>query len=445
MTNQPELQSGMRMSMSSVCWEDVRADMEVVNADLAHLIDAISPDHQFPLVLGTYRYGEMIMDHGRVCISEATAEVSAETAQLVHSGALCFQLSKESEQFYSMYERTIPLKMVSEGEMFGFSAVLEPLAGLRVDRSTTQVTAGARSVFMLPKVTDTRSHKRLNTTFGFSDPPPSNLSEHWDVFKRIDSGIKQEDPWVSKVLFFPKEWFQARQDTAWLAFHNYLLRKAWKDSYTHAARWDRTRSWERFCQVVRAKNLKPGPYMTDTVKHLFNIAVGSAPGYKIVAERQDALPSLLLEKAYTEVYLLKDYAPIIMRPYCLSEGLEDISVYYSLGYPTLIEGSPTIRRAPSIITELRELKKLVFLFQNVLIEEGYSDSGMALGNVEYDYYHSGEDPFGEIRNSLDIEELDSIVAERLNGSYPEHEFSTYGPFLRGCLSVKRTMPGGGGT
>lgn len=425
-----------RVSMSLVYWQDVRSSVNSVNQELAALIDDISPSKHFPLIKGHYRYGEAITNNGMVLVPEGDdVDVANEAAALLEQGVLCLQLNNESEKFHQMDGRTVPLDMFSAGEMFGFGSALQPLTGLPIGQPTTQITAGARSVFMLPKVTDARSHKRLNVKFGFNEPAPANLSEHWAIFKQIDSGMPQDNPWLSTVLFFPSIWFQPSKDGSWLAFHNYLLKMAWRSSYTSAPRWDKTLLWEKFCQVIRAKNLKPGPYMMDTVKHLFSIALGSAPGYKIVADKQDALPSVLLEQAYMDVYLLKDYAPIMMRPYRLGRNRENVPVYYSLGYPTLIEGSPTIRKAPSIITELRELKKLISIFQSVLSEEVDSMGGIIPSQLQYEYYHSGDDPFGEIRNSLDIEEMDGIISSCLNHRYPGREFSAYGPFLRGCVGV----------
>lgn len=414
-------------------------EVRKVNPELAGLLEAISPGISFPLIKAKYRYGSTIMDRGAFCLDPSEMECSEGVAESISDGMgiMALQLSKSCEKFYQMGDRIIPFDVYAPGEMFGLAHALSGLTGHVPHRPTWQISAGARSVFMLPRVTDTRSHKRLNVEFGFSDKPPNTLAEHCSVFRAIDRGTQQEAPWVCELLLFPKQWFEVRNDPDWLRLHNYLLRTAFNKAQESNQSWGQNLIWEQFSATVRMKNLKPGPYMADTLRHILTISSGIMPAYQVIGDEEDTLPVSLIESAYLDVYQLKDYAPVMMQPAKLGK----LPVYYSLGYPTLLEGSPTIRKAPSIITELRELKKLIFILQTVLNQlDTVSGPNPQVG---YHYFHSEEDPFGEISNSLDIAEIDPVANRLLQGRFAGREFSTYGQFLRGCVGVSLCLSDSG--
>ena len=114
---------------------------------------------------------------------------------------------------------------------------------------------------------------------------------------------------------------------------------------------------------------------------------------------------------------------------------DNSAIYYSLGYPSLIEGTPTIRKPPSIITELREVKKLMSIF-NEISQEKIQNSSYLKNISNYEYYHSEDDPFGEIKNSQDILYASREIKEELEKQYQNKTFSTYNQFFRGCISIR---------
>ena len=87
-------------------------------------------------------------------------------------------------------------------------------------------------------------------------------------------------------------------DCAWANLNKYLYETAWQQ-FIYEVNRD---TYDMIFSIIQQdRNLKPNPYLTDTAKHLFSKAIGSAPGYA-PATNDDSLPISLLQKAYTEIY-----------------------------------------------------------------------------------------------------------------------------------------------
>lgn len=425
-----------------VSWSEVAAEARKVNPEFADIIDAISPDKSLRLVEVSFGYGDKILNHGRLeKIEVVDPGVSKEKVNELLDYAsypLGLQLKNASEMYLEIGERILPLELVVEGALFGLFEALVCITGC-TSAPVWSMTAGSRSAFMLPKITDTRSHNRLKAEFGFYQSAPNKLSDHAHVFKAITNSPRSGCQWTNKVLFFTKDWFQTihQSSWSWLNFYNFILVQAWLYSRHLRMKNEFSPLWESFAAAIRHKNLKPGPYLMDTVKHLISCGMGYVPGFMPIGEQEQVLPARLIEYAYSEIYQLKEYAPTILFPYRLDKNNpHQHTVYYSMGMPSLLEGTPTIRKAPSIITELREIKRLLNIFHNVVQEESPANYAL-LKDVRFEYYHSENDPFGEIKHSLEIGLADKIINESLSGRFEGKEFATHGQFLRGCISLTK--------
>ncbi|NEU34928.1 hypothetical protein GN156_30175, partial [bacterium LRH843] len=88
-----------------------------------------------------------------------------------------------------------------------------------------------------------------------------------------------------------------------------------------------------FSVIQNSRNLKPNPYLLDTAKHLFAIALGEVPGYAPQLD-DEQLPLRVLQQAYVESYGMKKYVPTILAPVNFSLETKSFpAVYYSLSYP----------------------------------------------------------------------------------------------------------------
>ncbi len=407
-------------------WAEVKQDVRNVNPTLYDIIENMTQSQSLKLIKGHYTYGSDIYEANKIVEQELGTLLSP----------LMLQMDKSCERYLTAGDRVIPLDLYSPGNLIGLDQSVSIL-NQTPKKPQPNISAGARSAFMLPKITDARAHKRLNNNFQFNLNPPTDISEHWHIFKAITSHIShRQDPWHTTLLLFPQEWLQKALEEKWLEFQNFILLEALKELELYNFHNGICGTWEIFANTIRCRNLKPGPYLTDTIKHILMISENYIPGYKIINNDENILPSHCIQHAYSEVYQLKDYAPFLMAPSKISAQNSN-AIYYSLGYPTLIEGTPTIRKPPSIITELREIKKLMSILNEILEEKHCSESYLK-NQSTYEYYHSEDDPFGEIKNSQDILYTSLDIKEELEKQYQNKTFSTYNQFFRGCISIKNS-------
>src|SRR5690349_11490610 len=120
---------------------------------------------------------------------------------------LSLLLNKNSEVFLQEAERTIPLNIIKPGQLFGTFETLDFIFN-KPSSALWNVSAGARSVFMLPKINESFSIKRLRNHYHLSlDTQLKYLTQHWQIFKEISHVPTFSSPWQSEVLFFTKPWF----------------------------------------------------------------------------------------------------------------------------------------------------------------------------------------------------------------------------------------------
>jgi hypothetical protein len=436
------INSNNKCQLEQVTWDQIRLNVQKVNPELFAIIEQISPAERYKLFKISYLYGEKITDLGTICVPNKFGKLvrlddkdvdEKLKKQLDYCPTpLIMQLNNCSEVFIEAGERIIPLNVFNPGDLYGLFEAIVPLTGAPM-YPCWSVTSGGRSVFFAAKVTDAVGHKKLKAEFGIKQNPPQTLTDQWKIFRMINNRSPQ--PWFCEVLVFPSTWIKKRDnDISWLRFQNYLLTKAWIQSRNTRAKAEYSAMWESFSSAVCSRNLKPGPYIVNTVMHLLFLANSTAPGFKVINNENNILPFTLIEKAYLEVYKLRGYAPLILRPCMLAAG--DTAIYYSMAYPTLYEGTPAIRHKPNIISEVREVKMLMEMLQRVVEKQNKYLFGFMRG-IQFEYYHSDKDTFEELKNSNDITNDDPLIHEILATKHEEKKFPSYGQFFRGCIRISK--------
>ena len=209
---------GKRNSLIELTWDDVREQVKQVNPKLAAVIDLISPDSRHKLFKASYAFGEEILKDGLlqipnengklVPLSAAPNHIQNALSYNFYSNPVSMVLSGSSEIFIISDNHTIPLySLIPPGKIFGLWTVLSS------DRTITpafiwDMTSGARSLFMLPKISKMKSHRRIAKELGLQREAPKNILEHWHVFKEVANHVDFGMHWSSEFLFFTKEWFE---------------------------------------------------------------------------------------------------------------------------------------------------------------------------------------------------------------------------------------------
>ena len=135
-------------------------------------------------------------------------------------------LSNTFEIFLPLEDRTIPLSgLIYPGTAFGAWRILNAKKAEQ-PAFIWDMTAGARSVFMLPKITEVKKHLQLKKMYDLTADVPRSLMGHWDIFKQIANHSSFRKPWYSEILFFSRNWFNHLDDNIWKPFYYYFYDSA---------------------------------------------------------------------------------------------------------------------------------------------------------------------------------------------------------------------------
>jgi hypothetical protein len=301
------------------------------------------------------------------------------------------------------------------------------------------MVAGARSLYMLPRISDTLAHKRLQKEYGITARPPKSFFDHWQVFSQLANSPHFPQKWYCEILLFPHNWVEKiSNDPAWGEFNNYILQKGWQHSGYARRKSILDIVWELFCRSLSDKNLRMDPYAIDTLKHLALIGTQCLPASTPYVGEEGAGPIDAIQRIYEVFYNLADYVPTVMQPdYYNPESNKFL--YYSLQVPTLLETTPKVRKAATVIDYLRnllELKDLFFkeAFDKSLMIENTSIKEM-IDKFNFEFFHGDMYSSGSfIRPSKEMLEKDKGLLYAPS-DVKLHKFAENSPFVRGCVRI----------
>lgn len=433
------------LPFKEVFWENIRDEVKLINSQLFDIIERISPDKRYPLIKAEYNFGDMIVKNGIANIPNIDGILTAITSQNFPSKIkkqldyspipLFLVLKNASEVFVETASRNIPLNIFYPGKLLGLFESLDYLVG-RKSTSKWCVSAGARNLFTLPKINEESGFKKLKIAFNLdSNMKPRYLSDHWEIFSKIAQHKNFNYGWKNEVIFFTKNWFNNNStEREWLIFKDYLFKSAWYQAQFAINKTSLNLSWENFSAAISARKLKPIPYLMDHIKQLMLIASGRMSGFRPADNSNQAGPLNKLQQALVDIYGLKKYFPTMMH-LCSIESETHLPMYYSLSYPTLLEGLPFNHASNStLMIDLRAIKHLIDtikpLFKNMQ-DSTWSDA-------EFEFFHVEPDKYNEILKSELLAVIDKNTLINYT-EYPNKEFCVTSQFWRGCIRI--TNPG----
>lgn len=437
----------IKASLEELTWQQVRDDVAKVNPKFVEVVDKVDPGKEYTIFKARYPYGAEILKHAVLYLPDEQGELVPITDSVVsqhikeslgynlESNPVSMVLQNSVELFLTLDDRTLPsiYGLITPGKIFGTWRVLNPQKALQ-SIFVWDMTAGARSLFMLPKISETERHKKLKRAFHLNADVPRTQMEHWSIFREIANHASFPNSWHTEILFFSKKWFEHLEDEAWMPFYYFLLRTVWQSTEF----WRNQFFWDiLFSTIQKSRNLKPSPYVADTVKYLFAIGVGSMPGFYPALDDISG-PIAAFQQIYLNVYNLKQYAPTIMQPGIFSMQDEKCRpVYYSLQFPTAADFSPKSRDRSSIITDLFEIKSLLTKYIAEVLTDKYNLHGTPFYEFtkygSFDFFHNNVEAYTGMRESSEIPfEDESFYYEKNANGYGFPETS---PFVRGCIRI----------
>ena len=434
--------------IDSLSWKEARQEVRNLNSTLADIIDQVSPNPTHKLFRISYPYGFEIFQKGELQLPQQNHPTPREekireeikSALNYYDGVpIGLILKNSAESYLTFQDRIMTYSRYDEGDIIGLNRLLNEDLSHISNSNLWGMTAGAKSTFMLPKISDENSHARLKDHYQFKQSKPLALRDHWNIFKLIaNSPAQTQNPWSVDLLFFGKEWFEHRNDPSWSQFYLYMLETAW----TKTAYWRNQYFLNTIASVLQEETkMKVSLYEIELVMHIVAIGLGALPGFR-VANNNKFLPHDLLQDAYANVYNLREYEPLIMEPayFSFDDQTPSPPAYYSLNYPSCLHFSTKNSKKSSNVHDLydvgRILKRYLDKIQNGGLGIEKSLIAKLADTCKFNLFHNAVGDFTSVLESKLIETLDpnfmAHCADKKGASFPKSSL-----FFNGCIMISR--------
>lgn len=436
-----------RPVMQKVFWKDVSKDVNKIAPDFAKLVDEINPGLDFPLYQVSYPFGSMIVkkgvcyypnNHGKLVPledSSLTPEVKKDFAYTNAKFPAGLILQNSTELYVPTSNSLHPQDFFTPGHIFALWYYLGKNQTFHPNK-IFDVTSGARSIFLLPNIGDANNHTALRREFKIKSSPPKDLISEWELFVALTNNPETKCDWHSSLLFLPGKWIEKiiSRDKKWIFLSQYLYERSWSntDFFRNKIYYDFA-----FSRVQAARNLRPNPYIADTVKHIVTIATGTMPGFAPALNNLGA-PIDLLQKIFLDIYKIKKYAPTFIQPEYFPLEKAKRPVYYSMTLPTTLEFSPNCRKVRTTLSDLRELAYILSVYLEEISKEYLEMNNTPLETivkkVDFSYYHDEFDREECVLHTRELLKSDPTLVQCPVG-YNNKTFAQSAAFLRGCVKI----------
>ena len=416
------------------------------NPKLATIIEEISPNKEFRLYCGEYPFGENFVQQGKFYIPiegrllnlahpDMPTQYVKDLSYNVGTNPTSVILENSLEVYMSHRVTKVPVTIatVHEGGVISVARVLARSIPHQ-PAFLWNLSAGARSLFLLPKISQKRKYRSLRSSLGIDTEIPKNTLEHIHIFKKIFAHdcIK---PWNTKILFFAKKWFEHLEDPAWIKFKVYLL-ECLRNSFEPLGSmsiWDMVISL-----ILKEKDIRPNLYIINTVKHLLMIAAGIIPGIAPAIDEKSG-PISELQKIFSEYYKI-DYIPTILSPtYLNMYSSTSQPILYSLQHPNLLEDAPRKKDNSSLISETYDVASLLEKVLSSLKHSDYNLQETPLYDIprrtSIEAFHPEPSEYSKIKTSKVITAEDSRFTKTLH-KCTQTEIAENSSIFKGCFRLK---------
>lgn len=434
-----------RATFNEVYWADVSNIVTKAMPSFGKIINDLSIDKKYKAYLARYPFGSKIIHDGVLHIANKDGAVVPITDPSIpeqvredlsyRTVPMGIFTHNTAEVYFEMEERIISLNLFKPGYMMGLWEALDPPTTYLAKR-IWQVNAGARSMVMLPRITDVGQHEILEREFGLERSVPKSMLDHWHEFVAIANHPNFEQEWYCEIIFLSRSWFDqiGSRDKKWGEYRNYLKDLAWQQTSYWRNKVTYDIAWGILIVELNRFNAKPNPYDIDIAKHLGMQAMGVLP-VLTPATNNDNGPISELQDVYTYKYGQKLYIPTIMVPTHLCKDKPIVKGYHSLRFPTL-ETAPKTRNHPSALHNLKQIKRVEQKFRQAVLSGKLGVEGTlifdAVQNVEIDYFHSDIDEYDDIK-STKLMPLEDEALIYYPNKLEKMIFSDNSSFVRGCM------------
>jgi hypothetical protein len=199
-----QMESLKKGETTEVQWSEVKAQFLAHNKPLHDAIDNLKLSKKHTLIRCRYPFGAKINYKGTLHLANADGNIVPITDSSIPQ-ALREKLSYRSvptglfshnagEVYFKMDNRVISLNLFMPGYLMGLWELLDSPTSYLAKRIWS-VSAGARTMLMVPKITDAESHTILQKEFGVPKKLSKTFHDHWEIFKAIANHKNFEEEW----------------------------------------------------------------------------------------------------------------------------------------------------------------------------------------------------------------------------------------------------------
>lgn len=416
-------------------WATVKNRVAKVNKELFEIIERLSPSEKLPLYLVKYNYGQDLIKNGifQIPVNSMGGFERLDHSDVAHdlgyndmNHPVFMVLSGCVETSISLDPRSIPFGVSRPGSIVGLWKALDNKDfSYCLNLPNWCVTAGAKSVFMLPKINENRGHHRLEVEFGKPIRKPKSHAEHFLTFSDLAGAS-----WECELLLFSKAWFDQIHTLLWKAFYNYLLSASWRSSayFRNNFTWDIA-----FNQIDTDCGVQPSRHIFDIVKHLIITSMGVFPAFEPASNNQLA-PVANIQEAYAEVYRIK-YCPVIFAPAYLNGEGNMNAVYFSLQMNTALELAAKNLNKATNIEELYQVYLLLSRYKKALCTGDYLKTPVSqLNDIHFDFFHKSPSDYRGFKAIDQLFEEDGRFKKQ-HSKYSDLMLPHAASFFSGCVRI----------
>ncbi len=442
-----------RATLEAVKWGDVRELVREIKPSFADVIDLLDPQGSLVMYKVRYPFGSVIIQDGIFHLPTSDGRIAPITDdqisdtirnQLSYSGTIPMGivLHNSVELFLPSEERIIPFTLMCPGRIFGLSRALDPPISFHAG-GTWQMTAGARSMFVLPKITDYVSYKKICRARSIKLPMPDKLLDHGPLLIQMSKHKDFQKPWFCELLCFPADFLKEHNDAKWIKFRYFLYEDVWETSAFWRNKYLFDFIWDSFVIELNRQNarLRITPHAMTIVQLLIMIGLGVLPGFSPAVDDEEG-PVGALQDDFYKIYGLKKYAATLMVPKHFSITNVDRPIYWSFQLPTYLATMPKPKTVGSTLSLMHEVHAILTKFCEAAREnklKGVIGTPIQelVKKIQFDFFHSEHDPEGIIRPSKEMPLEDKSLIG-LTTKYGKKDFSEVSPFVRGCVRISVT-------
>lgn len=434
-------------NLEKLSWKQVRDDVIKVNPDFAAIIDELDPNDEHWVAKVTYPYGSLVMQRAVLQLPNSqgdivpitdhslSSEIREGLSYNLDSNPVSLVLKNSFEIYLPLEDRTIPVSgLIKPGSVFGAWRVLDPMK-TEHPAFIWDMSAGARTVLMLPKITEELKYKKLRKVLDITSNAPRSLMEHWEIFRQIaNSSLIGEKVWTAQILYFSQDWFNHLNDIKWTRFYHYFYSSGWSSM----GYWRNKPFWDMVISLIlQDYEGKPNGHIIDTSKHLLYVGIGSLPAFSPALDTLGG-PFDLIQKVYKEIYDIKRYPPVILKlSYFDIYNKTADPVYYSLQFPNATEFKPSSRVKTNLLTDLHEISSLMNRYEREFSSDKFNLKGTSMSllfhKAKYDYFHNTTSLHKGMLNSEEMsvdENLRKTIDGKIHDLFPGSSL-----FGMGCIRI----------